>query len=132
MAPLVDEVGAETAGAAPAAVGEVMAETMAVDAGADMVDGTGVVRGGMVILVLVGGPIIAAAVGSVTAVSVMGVAGGALVTGAAVGLAAAAVAVTVAGMAVVAPTTLLAFMKMPLRESGLSWYCGSTSITTKY
>jgi hypothetical protein len=39
---------------------------------------------------------------------------------------------TLADMAVVAPVTLLALMKMPFRESGLSWYLGSTSITTKY
>src|SRR5580658_344804 len=30
------------------------------------------------------------------------------------------------------PTTLLALMKIPFSESGLSWYLGSTSITTKY
>src|SRR5580658_3720270 len=48
------------------------------------------------------------------------------------GAAVVAAAATVAGIAVVAPTTLLALRKIPFRESGLNWYLGSTSITTKY
>src|SRR5579863_5304916 len=46
--------------------------------------------------------------------------------------AAAAVVVPVLGTDGATPTTLLALMKIPFSESGLSWYLGSTSITTKY
>src|SRR5579863_6346412 len=46
--------------------------------------------------------------------------------------AAAAVVVPVLGTDGATPTTLLALMKIPFSESGLSWYFGSTSITTKY
>jgi hypothetical protein len=117
MAPPVDGVGAAAAVVAVPppvdAVGELTAETMAVEAAAEMVEGTGVVRGATVVLV---GPVVVVVLaivvegGTVTSVRVMGRAGIAAPAGAEAIPVAAVVDVTVAGIAVVAPTTLLALM----------------------